>query len=160
MAEEGLVIDALIARSEGQRRAMWQIRELAAEVTFAVKPLIDTDISLPLDGLADFLAAMPARLAALDPGATALAIAHLGDGNIHYTAFPTRDDPTLYDAVVAAVEDEVAARGGSFSAEHGVGLSKRPSMARRKDALALEVMRALKTALDPEGRMNPGKVLP
>ncbi|QYK41216.1 MAG: FAD-binding oxidoreductase [Paracoccaceae bacterium] len=160
MAEEGLIADAVVARSEAQRRAMWQVRELAAEVTFARKPAIDTDIALPLEAVADFLAAMPARIAALDPGAEDLAIAHLGDGNIHYTVFPARADAALHDAVVAAVEDEVAARGGSFSAEHGVGLSKKPSMARRKNPVAIEVMRAVKAALDPQGRMNPGKVLP
>ncbi|MFN3971374.1 MAG: FAD-binding oxidoreductase [Gemmobacter sp.] len=160
MLDQGTVLDAEIARSDAQRRAMWHLREMAAEVTFAVKPFIDTDISLPLDAVADFLAAMPARLAALAPQATAIAIAHLGDGNIHYTAFPPALTPALYDAVVAAVEDEVALRGGSFSAEHGVGLSKRASMARRKNPVALSVMRSVKAALDPQGRMNPGKVLP
>jgi FAD/FMN-containing dehydrogenase len=160
MLEAGLVADAVVARSGAQRRAFWQVRELAAEITFAVRPFVDTDIALPLDAVAGFLAAMTPRVQALAPGALDLAIAHLGDGNIHYTVFPGRDDPALYDAVVAAVEDEVAARGGSFSAEHGVGLSKRASMARRKDPVALDVMRAVKAALDPAGRMNPGKVLP
>jgi FAD/FMN-containing dehydrogenase len=74
--------------------------------------------------------------------------------------FPTSDSAALYDRVVEAVEDEVQALAGSFSAEHGVGLSKLPSMQRRKDPVALEVMRAVKAALDPENRMNPGKVIP
>nr|WP_237684783.1 FAD-binding oxidoreductase [Szabonella alba] len=160
MMEEGLVLDAEIASTEQQRRLMWERRELSAEVTFARKPLIDTDVSLPLEKIETFLAVMARRLPELDPGATSLCVAHLGDGNVHYTAFPTRDDPALYDAVVSAVEDEVAALHGSFSAEHGVGLSKRNSMARRKDPVALDVMRAVKAALDPEGRMNPGKVIP
>lgn len=156
----GGVLDAAIAASLSQRAAFWARREAAAEVTFARKPFVDTDIALPLDALAGFLDAMPARLAALDPAAEGMAIAHLGDGNIHFTVYPGRDDPGLADAIVAAVEDEVAARRGSFSAEHGVGLSKLPSMARRKDPVALEVMRAVKAALDPAGRLNPGKVLP
>ena len=88
------------------------------------------------------------------------AVAHLGDGKIHYTVFPSRDDPALSDAVVEAVEDVVAELGGSFSAEHGVGLSKLATMRRRKDPVALSVMQAVKRALDPEGRMNPGKVVP
>ena len=87
-------------------------------------------------------------------------MAHLGDGNLHYTALPTRDDPALHDAVVEAVEDIVADLGGSFSAEHGIGLSKRATMARRKDPVALDVMRAIKAALDPKNTLNPGKVLP
>ena len=125
-----------------------------------MEPAIDTDVSLPLDRVGDFLTAMEAALPLLDPGADSLAIAHLGDGNIHYTVFPTRDDPALSDAVVARVEDVVQSLRGSFSAEHGVGLSKKASMARRKDPIALQVMRAVKTALDPDNRMNPGKVLP
>jgi FAD/FMN-containing dehydrogenase len=66
----------------------------------------------------------------------------------------------LSDAVIEAVEDEVQALGGSFSAEHGVGLSKKPSMKRRKDPVALDIMRAVKQALDPQNRMNPGKIIP
>lgn len=160
MMEAGMVLDAEIAQSEAQRRAMWERRELAAEVTFDRKPAIDTDIAVPVDKVDVFLRNMAARLPSLDPGAEDICVAHLGDGNVHYTVFPTRDDPALYDQVVAAVEDEVQALRGSFSAEHGVGLSKRASMARRKDPVALDVMRAIKAALDPDNRMNPGKIIP
>ena len=160
MMEDGAVVDAEIARSEAQRAAMWQRRELAAEVTYARQPSIDADVSLPLDQVATFLAAMTKALPDLDPGSEDMAIAHLGDGNVHYSVFPTRDDPALAEAFITRIEDEVQALRGSFSAEHGVGLSKKGSMARRKDAVALDVMRAVKAALDPEGRMNPGKVLP
>lgn len=155
-----MVLHAEIAQSEGQRRAMWERRELAAEITFARKPAIDTDIALPLDKVETFLTRIAARLPALDPGAEDLCVAHLGDGNVHYTVFPSRDDPVLHDQVVEAVEDEVQALRGSFSAEHGVGLSKRTSMARRKDPVALAVMRSVKAALDPCNRMNPGKIIP
>lgn len=160
MLEEGLVLDAEIAASEAQRRAMWQRRELAAEITTARQPTIDTDICLPLDQVALFYDRIHARLPALDAGAETMSVAHLGDGNIHFTVYPTRDDATLSDQVIEAVEDEVQALGGSFSAEHGVGLSKLPSMRRRKDPVALTVMRAVKQALDPKNRMNPGKVIP
>ena len=160
MLDDGAVLDAEVAKSDTQRAAMWQRRELAAEVTFARKPFIDTDIALPLDRVGTFLTAMEAALPTIDPGADSLAIAHLGDGNIHYTVFPTRDDPALAEAVVTRVEDVVQSLRGSFSAEHGVGLSKKASMSRRKDPVALQVMRSVKAALDPQGRMNPGKVLP
>jgi FAD/FMN-containing dehydrogenase len=160
MMAEGMVLEAEIAQTGQQRAAMWERRELAAEITFARKPAIDTDVAVPLDKVEVFLTRMAQRLPALDPGAEALCVAHLGDGNVHYTAFPTRDDPVLYDAVVSAVEDVVQELRGSFSAEHGVGLSKRASMARRKDPVALSVMRSLKAALDPENRMNPGKIIP
>lgn len=160
LLEEGLILDAEVANSETQRRAMWQRRELAAEVTFARKPAIDTDICLPVDGVSAFFDRIHKRLPDLDAGCETLSVAHLGDGNVHFTVFPTTDSAALYDAVVEAVEDEVQALGGSFSAEHGVGLSKLPSMARRKDPVALDVMRAVKAALDPDNRMNPGKVIP
>ncbi|MEY4696819.1 MAG: hypothetical protein RIT14_1247 [Pseudomonadota bacterium] len=158
---EGLVLDATLARSEQQRRAMWARREAAAEITFAVRPFIDTDIAVPLDKADAFLRDIHARLASLVPGAETLTVAHLGDGNLHFTVFPGADSPpALHDAVVSAIEDVVQSLRGSFSAEHGVGLSKLNSMARRKDPVALDVMRALKTALDPDHRMNPGKVIP
>ena len=160
LLEDGRILDAEIAASEQQRRAMWQRRELAAEIGLAVTPGIDTDIALPLHSVAAFFEQIAPRLSQLDPGATTVSVAHLGDGNVHFGVYPTRDDAALADAVVSAVEDVVAALGGSFSAEHGVGLSKRASMQRRKDPVALAVMRSLKAALDPENRMNPGKVLP
>lgn len=160
MMSDGMVLDAQIAQNEAQRRAMWHIRESAAEITYARKPAIDTDVSLPLDRVATFLEKIHARLPALDAGSDTLTVGHLGDGNLHFTVYPTRDDPLLADAVVSAIEDEVQALNGSFSAEHGVGLSKRASMARRKDPVAVDVMRSVKFALDPDNRMNPGKILP
>ena len=160
MIADGAVLDAEIAQSEAQRRAMWQRRELAAEITVARQPAIDTDIALPLDRVPDFYDRIHARLPALDPGCETLSVCHLGDGNVHFTVFPTSDDPALHDAVVGAVEDVVEALHGSFSAEHGVGLSKLTTMARRKDKVALDVMRAVKAALDPDNLMNPGKVIP
>ncbi len=160
LIEEGAVLDAEIAQNEAQRLAMWHRRELAAEITMARQPTIDTDIALPLHLVPDFFAQIEARLPSLDAGCETLSVAHLGDGNIHYTVFPTRDDPALYDAVIEAVEDVVQDLHGSFSAEHGVGLSKLATMKRRKDPVALAVMQAIKQAIDPEGRMNPGKVIP
>ncbi len=160
MMAEGAVLDAEIAQTEAQRLAMWQRRELAAEITVARQPAIDTDIALPLDMVPEFYSRIHAALPALDAGAETLSVCHLGDGNVHFTVFPTRDDPALHDAVVAAVEDVVQDLHGSFSAEHGVGLSKLNTMARRKDPVALDVMRAVKAAIDPDNRMNPGKVIP
>ena len=160
LMEAGLVSDAVLARSEQQRRAMWARREAAAEIGVGLHSEVDTDVCLPLDKVEIFLAEALRRLDALDPGARTLTVAHLGDGNLHFTAYPTRDDARLKDKVMETIEDVVADLGGSFSAEHGVGLSKLNSMARRKDPVALDVMRALKAALDPDNRMNPGKVIP
>ncbi len=160
LLEAGLITDAVVAQSEAQRGAMWARREAAAEITVGLSPAVDTDVCVPLDKVEVFLSEVLKRLAALDPGLTSLTVAHLGDGNLHFTAFPTRDDAGLKDQVLVVVEDVVAELGGSFSAEHGVGLSKLNSMSRRKDAVALQVMRLIKAALDPAGRMNPGKVIP
>lgn len=160
MMEAGLVTDAVLARNEAQRRVIWERREAAAEIAVGLLPEVDTDVAVPLDKVEVFLTRALQRLEEMDPGARTLTVAHLGDGNLHFAAYPTRDDEGLKDRVKEMVEDLVAELGGSFSAEHGVGLGKLPSMRRRKDPVALDVMRAIKTALDPRGRMNPGKVIP
>lgn len=158
--EEGRVLDAVIAQNEAQRATMWARREAAAEIAFHRKPFVDTDIAVPLPMVETFLDQAKVRLAALDDGATDLVVAHLGDGNIHYTAYPTRDDPALKDAIKEMVEDIVSELRGSFSAEHGVGISKLRTMSRRKDPVALDTMWAIKQALDPKGILNPGKMYP
>jgi FAD/FMN-containing dehydrogenase len=160
MMEAGLVLDAVIAQSEAQRAEMWARREAAAAITFSRQPLVDNDIAVPLDKVATFLDRIEKRLPEIDPGAESITVAHLGDGNLHYTVWPTSADAALHDRIRTAVEDVVADLRGSFSAEHGVGTSKLPTMARRKDPVALDTMRALKAALDPKGILNPGKVVP
>jgi len=87
-------------------------------------------------------------------------ISHLGDGNVHYGVYPSSDDASLKDAITEAIEDTVQELQGSFSAEHGVGLSKLNTMRRRKDSVALDLMRSIKTTLDPNGILNPGKLIP
>ena len=158
MLEEGAVLDAVVAQSDAQRETMWALREAAAEVSLSHVPLVNNDISVPLDKVETFLEQAGARLAQIDPAAQPVVVSHLGDGNVHYPVWI--GDAGQKDAVMQAVEDVVLGLGGSFSAEHGIGLAKRPSMARRKDPVALEVMRAIKAALDPEGILNPGKLLP
>jgi FAD/FMN-containing dehydrogenase len=160
MLGSGAILDAAIAQNEAQRRAMWGRREAAAELTFWRQPIVDTDVALPLDLVPSFLDAANARVAEIDAGAEPFYIAHLGDGNIHYGVYPTRDDDTLKDQIVEAVEDIVEQMGGSFSAEHGVGLSKLNTMRRRKDPVALDMMRKIKSVLDPHGILNPGKLIP
>lgn len=158
--EDGMVSDAVIAASEAQRREMWSRREAAAEIAFARRPVLDTDIALPRDRVVDFLRDIEPRLKALDGGCEVLSVAHLGDGNIHYTCWPSRDDPALKAVLRAEIDALAVAMNGTFSAEHGVGLSKLGSMARHKDPVALDVMRAIKNALDPQGILNPGKTIP
>ncbi len=158
--ESGALVDAVVAQNEAQRAEMWARREAAAELALHRKPIVNNDIAVPLDRVEEFLSRMAARLPELDEGAEAFTVAHLGDGNVHYTIWPRTDDPARHDAMMEAVEEVALSLGGSFSAEHGIGTSKKPSMARRKDPVALEAMRAIKAALDPKGILNPGKVLP
>ena len=158
--EKGAVLDAIVAQNEAQRREMWERREAAAEVLLPYRPLINHDIAVPIDKVATFIEAMEQRLPALDAGARAMIVSHLGDGNVHYTVWGKSQDPQVHDAITEAVEDETLKLGGSFSAEHGIGVSKLPSMARRKDPVSIAAMKAIKAALDPNNIMNPGKVLP
>jgi FAD/FMN-containing dehydrogenase len=139
---------------------MWARREAASEVIFDRRPFVNTDIAVALPDVQTFLTEARKRLLALDPGADDLSVVHLGDGNVHYTAYPSKEDPDLSAAIREMVDDVVQDLGGSFSAEHGVGLSKLDSMAKRKDPAALDVMRAIKDALDPSGILNHGKVIP
>lgn len=158
--EQGLLRDAVVAQNEAQRQVMWARREAAAEVA-AMRPWRKTnDVAVDVDRVPEFLRRADALLARIAPGAGRSIVAHLGDGNIHYTVSTSANDPVAHDAIVEAIEDIVVDMRGSFSAEHGIGTYKLPSMRRRKSPVALDAMRAIKQALDPKGLMNPGKLLP
>lgn len=160
LMEEGLVIDAVLARNEAQRREMWARREAAGELSVAFENIVLNDVSVPLDAVAGFIASADAKVHAIDPGARVFIVSHLGDGNVHYVVWASSPGAAVREEIREAIEDVVLSVGGSFSAEHGVGTSKLGSMARRKDPVALKTMAAVKAALDPAGILNPGKVLP
>ncbi len=160
MLENGRLLDAVIAQNEAQRRSIWKRREDAGEVAFFGGTFVNTDVAVPLDKVAAFETALTPRIKAIDPDASEVIVSHLGDGNIHHTTYISRNDPQIMDALVEAVEDVVEELGGSFSAEHGIGVSKLDTMKRRKDPTALDAMRAIKAALDPNNILNPGKVIP
>lgn len=160
LIENGLATDAVVARSEAQRKNMWKMRESAAEITLGRTPVVDSDVAVPLDKVADFLEQALEGLKSLDPGADTITVCHLGDGNLHFTVWPTTDDTVLHDNIREMIEDVTQHLAGSFSAEHGIGLSKLNSMKRRKDPVALSLMHAIKSTIDPNNIMNPGKVLP
>lgn len=160
LLETGDLFEAVIAQSENQRIEMWERREASAEITITDEPLIITDVSVPLDKVSTFLKQMDKMLKEIDPNSRNLPVAHLGDGNIHYAIYPSKDDEALFDRINTRLEEVTQELGGSFSAEHGVGLSKKKSMKRRKDPIALKIMRVIKQGLDPKNLMNPGKVLP
>jgi FAD/FMN-containing dehydrogenase len=160
LLKTGDLIDVVIAQSESQRIEMWERREASAEITITNEPLIIADVAVPLEKVSVFINKMNKNIQKIDPGSRELTVAHLGDGNIHYAIYPTKFDEVLFDTLTDRLEEVTQELGGSFSAEHGIGLSKKKSMARRKDSVALEVMRSIKIGLDPKNLMNPGKVLP
>ncbi len=155
--------DAVLARSEAQAQALWRIREDMPEAQIAAGGGLKHDVALPLARLPAFLEGARARVLALAPQARIVAFGHLGDGNIHFNQ--CADDGAGLEALLAgereiadAVEALAVEMGGSFSAEHGIGQLRLRQMARYKPPLELALMRTLKAALDPEGRLNPGKV--
>jgi len=163
-AAEGLATDGVIARSVAQRRALWAVRESIPEANRRIGSVSSHDISVPVGAVPGFLAAAPGQLAPL--GSFRInCFGHLGDGNLHYNVFPmpgkTREDHAeTREAVKRAVHDLVHEMGGSVSAEHGVGRLKVGDLARYGDPEKLRMMRAIKSALDPLGLLNPGAILP
>ena len=164
--EAGEVTDAAIAESEAQRQAIWKIREDYPECGRMEGPAVNTDTAVPVSAVPAFLSIAEAEMKARWPEGRMAAIGHAGDGNIHVSlmAPPGMKDRATWMARAGEMEPLVNAiavsLGGSFSAEHGIGQSKRHAMAAHKDPVAMDVMRLVKDALDPDKRMNPGKVLP
>ncbi|HEX6412930.1 MAG TPA: FAD-binding oxidoreductase [Burkholderiales bacterium] len=147
--------DAVLAQSGEQARNLWRIRESIPEAQFAN---VKHDISMPVSRIAEFVTSAGAELAAQFPDLEVFCFGHVGDGNLHYNVGPQRLLENR-EVVNRIVYDAVGALDGSISAEHGLGQLKREAIRERKSALELELMRKLKSALDPKGLMNPGKVL-
>jgi FAD/FMN-containing dehydrogenase len=162
--EKGLVIDATIADSLEQAKAFWRIREMFGEVQRHIGASIKHDVSVPVAAVPVFIEQANAAVTKLIPGCRPLPFGHVGDGNIHYNLTqPEGADKDKFlarwDEVNAVVFAVVRKLGGSISAEHGVGVMKRDILPAYKDAVALDLMRGLKRLLDPNGILNPGKVL-
>ena len=162
--EQGLVLDATIADSLEQAKAFWRIRELFGEVQRHIGASIKHDISVPIASIPAFIAEADAAVTKFIPGSKTLPFGHVGDGNIHYNVMQPpgmdkKDFLARWDEVNQVVFAVVKKYGGSISAEHGVGVIKRDILKDYKDPVALDLMRGLKTMLDPNGILNPGKVL-
>lgn len=161
--EQGMLLDAVIAQSEAQAAALWAIRETIPIIQKAEGESIKHDISVPVSRVAEFLEKATAACEAEFPGIRVCPFGHAGDGNIHFNiSEPEGGQPgflDLYPALNRIVHDITASLDGSISAEHGVGVMKKKELAERKSPVEMEMMRAIKKALDPAGIMNPGKVL-
>lgn len=162
----GLVEDATIAANETQAEKFWALRDEISLAERALGPAMQHDISVPVDKMADFVVATVPKVEAKFPGTRAVAFGHLGDGNVHFHVLaPNGSRPGSWEleegkAISAFVHDEVTAWGGSISAEHGIGQMKRHELARLADRVHLAIMRKVKQALDPQGLLNPGKLVP
>ena len=160
--EQGLVQDAVIAASEAQRLELWALRENVSDAQRIEGVSVKHDVSVPVSRIAQLIADCDRELQAAFPGIRTVAFGHVGDGNLHYNAFPPgdrRDFPAWSPQVNRVVYDIVHRLAGSISAEHGIGALKRDELPHYKSALELDLMRAIKKTLDPRGIMNPGKVL-
>ena len=162
---DGCISDAVVAASLEQTAAMWRLREGISMAQAEEGLNIKHDIALPVSRIASFVQHTDAALSAAWPGIRIVNFGHLGDGNLHYnvqapvgvSAADFLGDHEV--AVNAVVYEAVRAHGGSISAEHGIGALKREVLAQTQSPVALHLMRAIKSALDPRGTMNPGRVL-
>ena len=162
--EQGLIADAGVAQSEAHAAMFWRIRHSISEAINGEGLGARHDVSVATSDIPAFLEKADAAVERVAPGSRVVAFGHIGDGNVHYDVAPAAgaDKHALDDlrpAIEAAVYDVIDGFDGSISAEHGVGRARREALAARKSPLELDMMRAIKKALDPQGVMNPGKML-
>jgi FAD/FMN-containing dehydrogenase len=162
--DHGIADDAVVASSIAQSKGLWDVREHISMAQAAEGKNIKHDVSVPISHIADFIEATDAKLAQAFPGCQVVCFGHLGDGNLHYNIAPAAGgNHDLFleheGAINRIVHDSVDAFDGSISAEHGIGALKRDELPRYKSDVELNMMRAIKAALDPLGIMNPGKIL-
>ena len=160
-----LVLDAVVATSQTQAAQLWRMREEIPEGNRMEGPWVRHDVSVPVSQIPELIERGSRALEARFPGAKIVAFGHIGDGNIHFNVTapegaPAEDFVAGQEEVYGIVHALVMELGGSFSAEHGIGLLKVNEVARYKSAVELAMMHKLKRAFDPQGIMNPGKVLP
>ena len=163
--EADLVEDAMIAANESQAEALWRIRDSISEAEQKDGPNAKHDVSVEVPAMPGFIAAATAAVESRFSGCRVIAFGHLGDGNVHFNVrAPEGAGPEWLRGpaleVTSFVHDQVVAAGGSISAEHGIGQVRLSELGRLTDAARLNTMRAIKQALDPNGIMNPGKLVP
>jgi FAD/FMN-containing dehydrogenase len=162
--EAGIIDDAVVAASEAQAAALWALRENISEAQKIEGVSIKHDIAVPVSRIAEFIARADAAVRAAFPDVRIVCFGHIGDGNLHYNqSKPDAQSNAVFiaqtESVNRLVHDLVNELGGSISAEHGLGQLKRDEVLRYKSETEMDMMRAVKQALDPRGLMNPGKVL-
>jgi FAD/FMN-containing dehydrogenase len=156
--KQGLIVDAVVAKSRAERDELWAIRE-NVEVLPSLGPLFAFDVSLALGDMEGYVEEICDKLRAKWPAFRHLVMGHLGDGNIHIFISIDSSDPSDRSAVEKIVYSALTSRRGSISAEHGIGLEKRNYLHYSRSEPEIALMRTLKRTLDPQGILNPGKVL-
>jgi len=161
--ENGQALDAALAANETQAAQFWHAREHISEALRSEKQRLHFDIALPLKSLADFLVETGAMIQAEFPHIVLMPFGHIGDGNVHYNMYTLEGLSTdAFAAMKARIQDIVFSavhrEQGSISAEHGVGIERKEVLLKVKSAVDIDLMRAIKRAIDPEGLMNPGKI--
>ncbi|MBV1917495.1 MAG: FAD-binding oxidoreductase [Sphingomonadaceae bacterium] len=163
--EQNLLEDAVIAANETQAEEFWLLRESIAPAERERGPAVQHDISVPVEQMPEFVEMIVPEVESAWPGTQAVAFGHLGDGNVHFHVIaPPTDDVSAWHegdgkAISRQVYDMVVAWDGSISAEHGIGQLKREELLRLGDPVSLAMMTRVKRALDPEGLLNPGKLV-
>ena len=154
---EGLLIDATLSTSRASAAAIWRIRDSSVELgrTFGVGARVGLDVSLAIDRMEQYALTVRSRIKQLDPNAFAIIMGHAGDGNLHVTVHHD-DTPDKHDEMERLLYGLTREFDGSVSAEHGIGILKRPYLKLSRTEAELETMRMLKRALDPHNILNPG----
>lgn len=159
--DDGAIIDGVLAESNAQRDALWKLRETIPEAERREGQCVKHDISIPIALIPAFLESARQRLELVAEHRLSV-FGHLGDGNLHYNLMPMPGDEfdaQLETRLTITLYDYLAEIGGSFSAEHGIGIFRRDDLSRYKSPVALDLMRRIKESLDPRGIMNPGKII-
>ena len=160
--ERGLVQDAVIAKSINESESLWRMRHSISEAQKFEGPSIKHDISVPISAMRDFLENCEASLRALEPDSRPVIFGHVGDGNLHYNVTVSPEvfgNTERVSRVIETIYDLVARAGGSFSAEHGIGVTRKAYLEKYRSDAEISLMRQLKNALDPQDTLNPGKVI-
>ncbi|HEY8857556.1 MAG TPA: FAD-binding oxidoreductase [Rugosibacter sp.] len=162
--DSGQVIDAVLAKSEAQSQALWALRENISEAQKIEGISIKHDIALPVSRIDEFIQRAGEALKAISLDVRIVCFGHVGDGNLHYNlskvdAQSNEDFVAQTPEINRIVYHLVRELGGSISAEHGLGQLKRNEVLQYKSLTEMDLMRSVKIALDPQGLMNPGKLL-
>ncbi len=155
----GIAIDCVVASGTSQANALWEWRESITETERRTGPSVKHDVSVPISSIAAFMAQAQERIARFDSACRINAFGHLGDGNVHFNVLIDAENSVAVESVNAAVHESVRRYSGSITAEHGIGRYRRTELPHQRSGAEMDMMRAIKTALDPRGIMNPGAVL-